>query len=95
MLGIDPYSVSVIRNARQSSHDYGVPANFKRPTMDDLPVPNGSWQENFQVKQAKYNRHLIVGIVAFTVSMIAVSSSLHTMNSFKPMLLEVFQLCGS
>ncbi|XP_054271886.1 uncharacterized protein LOC128992364 [Macrosteles quadrilineatus] len=67
------------RNARKSS-DYAI-ANFKKPTMDDLPVPSGSWQEHHSQMQAKYNRHLILGVGFFAVSLVvAKSSGLINMN---------------
>jgi hypothetical protein len=33
--------------------------------MDDLPVPQGSWQEAYNSRQRKYNMHLIAGISFF------------------------------
>ncbi|KAG8335408.1 hypothetical protein J6590_069210 [Homalodisca vitripennis] len=65
------FSVTVVRNARRG-HDY-APANFKKPTMDDLPVPSGSWQDHHNAMQAKYNKHLILGTGFFVVTLIVVS----------------------
>ncbi|XP_046670909.1 uncharacterized protein LOC124360936 [Homalodisca vitripennis] len=64
---------SVVRNARRG-HDY-APANFKKPTMDDLPVPSGSWQDHHNAMQAKYNKHLILGTGFFVVTLIVAKAS--------------------
>ncbi|XP_063225223.1 uncharacterized protein LOC134532591 [Bacillus rossius redtenbacheri] len=57
------------------ARQYHPPAAFKQPTMDDLPVPQGSWQAAYDAKQRKYNIQLISGILvfAFTVGFVAKS----------------------
>ncbi|XP_063989680.1 uncharacterized protein LOC135168957 isoform X2 [Diachasmimorpha longicaudata] len=51
-------------------HDETKP--FKYPTMDECPVPEGSWQEYHDKRQKTYNLQLIGGIAflagAFTVA---------------------------
>lgn len=37
----------------------------KPTTMDDLPVPEGDWQEKYQEKQSKYNAILAGSILLF------------------------------
>lgn len=39
--------------------------SYKPPTMDDLPVPAGSWARRHRHQQRKHNRDLVLGI-AFT-----------------------------
>lgn len=41
--------------------------HFKPPTMDELPVPRGSWQAQYDANQRRYNTALVVGI-GFTVA---------------------------
>lgn len=48
--------------------------DFKPATMDDLPVPRGSWQAHYDAKQRKYNATLLVGI-AFTAATFVVVST--------------------
>lgn len=63
-------AVCRVTNVRTAT-DY-APAEHKQVSMDDLPVPQGSWQEDYNAKQAKYNKHLALGI-AFTVFSIVVA----------------------
>lgn len=61
---------SLVRN---SSHGHEVdimdpknyPPLYHPATMDEFPVPSGSWAEHNAKIQAKYNRHLIVGLAFF------------------------------
>ncbi|XP_012272173.1 uncharacterized protein LOC105695301 [Orussus abietinus] len=59
--------------------------NFKPVTMDDLPVPQGSWQKDYEAKQKRYNIHLAVGIASliFTIAF-AKQSGLVYLNAFPP-----------
>lgn len=50
---------------------YGHDSHFKPATMDELPVPRGSWQAQYDSNQRRYNTALIVG-VAFTIGTIIV-----------------------
>jgi hypothetical protein len=42
--------------------------------MDDLPVPQGSWQAQHNSNQTKYNIHLIGGIAFLTFTLTFVST---------------------
>ncbi|CAK9806611.1 hypothetical protein ANTQUA_LOCUS4941 [Anthophora quadrimaculata] len=53
----------IARNARTGVRSYQVPHTARPPSMDELPVPCGSWQEAHKKAQAKYNLQLAAGIV--------------------------------
>lgn len=40
----------------------GSVTDYKPPTMNDLPVPQGSWQDAYSARQRKYNLQLLTGI---------------------------------
>lgn len=65
------FYLNFILGARRAYHDTG---NFKPASMNELPVPCGSWQEHYNKKQAKYNVHLLAG-VAFAVLTLVVAKS--------------------
>ncbi|CAK9830675.1 hypothetical protein ANTRET_LOCUS7804 [Anthophora retusa] len=52
----------IARNARTGARSYHVPDAVKPPSMDELPIPCGSWQEANKKAQAKYNLQLVAGI---------------------------------
>ncbi|XP_023718841.1 uncharacterized protein LOC111870627 [Cryptotermes secundus] len=54
---------------------YHPPAHYKPPTMDDLPVPQGSWQTQHDSNQTKYNIHLIGGVTLLTFTLGFVAKS--------------------
>ena len=41
-------------------------------TLNDIPVPEGSWQENYNQRNAKWNKILAASVVFFTGSVYAV-----------------------
>jgi len=41
---------------------HGYPPGKQPATMDDMPVPHGSWQESYDQYQKKYNRQLGIGL---------------------------------
>ena len=43
-------------------------------TMDHMPVPAGSWQEQYDKTNGKYNIFLAVAVVFFTVTIYVVSN---------------------
>jgi hypothetical protein len=47
---------------------YHPPAHYKPPTMDELPVPQGSWKAQHDANQARYNIHLIGGVTILAVT---------------------------
>lgn len=42
---------------------YHVPNELRPPTMDEVLVPQGSWQEAHAKAQRKYNLQLAAGII--------------------------------
>ncbi|VVC91069.1 unnamed protein product [Leptidea sinapis] len=62
----------VSRLTQQTVRRYHGGHEFKAPSMDELPVPRGSWQAQYDAKQKKYNTVLAFGI-AFTVFSITVA----------------------
>ncbi|XP_075975153.1 cytochrome c oxidase subunit 7B [Anticarsia gemmatalis] len=63
--------------------------HFKAPSMDELPVPRGSWQAHHDAKQRKYNAVLLLGI-AFSAGtlVIAKASGLIYLNYSPPKSLD-------
>ncbi|XP_068617275.1 uncharacterized protein [Battus philenor] len=62
---------------------------FKPPSMDELPLPNGSWKANYDAKQRHYNAVLIFGIsfAAFSIG-VAKASGLVYLNYSPPKSLD-------
>jgi hypothetical protein len=44
------------------------PPGLQPGTVDDLPVPHGSWEDKHNELQSKYNKQLIVGLAAFAAT---------------------------
>jgi hypothetical protein len=63
------FSEAAVRHVRA----YHPPAHYKPPTMNDLPVPQGSWQSQYNSNQTKYTIHLIGGVtlLTFTVGFVS------------------------
>lgn len=36
--------------------------DFKLPSFDEIPVPQGSWKEHYDARQKVYNTQLIAGV---------------------------------
>ncbi|EFN87317.1 hypothetical protein EAI_06088 [Harpegnathos saltator] len=49
--------------------------DFKFPTIDDIPIPKGSWREYYEKRQKVYNMQLAIGLTALlsTLTFIKVS----------------------
>ena len=47
-------------------------AHISRTTLNDLPVPAGSWEANYARKQAKYNIQLAVASVVSCITLAVV-----------------------
>ncbi|KAG6440889.1 hypothetical protein O3G_MSEX001524 [Manduca sexta] len=63
--------------------------HFKPPTMDDLPVPRGSWQAQYDANQRRYNTALFLGLAfATTTFIVAKSSGLLYLNYSPPKTLD-------
>ncbi|EEB20351.1 hypothetical protein Phum_PHUM613140 [Pediculus humanus corporis] len=56
--------------AQYSSHSKHL-EGYKYPTMDDVPIPCGSWQEDYDNNQRKYNLHLLLGAGFFIITMVS------------------------
>lgn len=48
-------------------------SSIKPVTMNEMPVPSGSWSEHYNAKQKAYNMHLMIGLALAAVSVVAVS----------------------
>ncbi len=55
-----------VRNGSYVSH-------IKNATMNEMPVPAGSWAEYNSAKQQTYNLHLVAGLAVTIVTFIVVS----------------------
>ncbi|KAI8422028.1 hypothetical protein MSG28_009929 [Choristoneura fumiferana] len=62
---------------------------FKAPTMDELPVPRGSWQARHDARQRRFNAVLVAG-VAFSAAtlVLAKASGLIYLNYSPPKSLD-------
>ncbi|XP_050727617.1 uncharacterized protein LOC127004175 [Eriocheir sinensis] len=49
--------------ARAPRRSMGYVTDYKPPSMADLPVPQGSWQDAYSAKQRTYNLQLLAGVV--------------------------------
>jgi hypothetical protein len=51
-------------STRLGRRAYGSHETFPATTLNDVPSPKGNWKTNYDNNQAKYNRHLWIGIVS-------------------------------
>lgn len=59
--------------------------DHQEPTMNDLPVPSGDWQEQYARQNAKHNAWLIAGIAILTGTIGFVkASNIIEFNAFAP-----------
>ncbi|XP_023935684.1 uncharacterized protein LOC112044164 [Bicyclus anynana] len=66
-------SRSVISRLMQTTvRRYHAGEGFKPPSMDELPVPHGSWQARYDANQRRYNAVLLAGI-AFLAGSISIA----------------------
>nr|BAN20422.1 unkown protein [Riptortus pedestris] len=71
----------VIRQILRRSNNGNIPSRnaatkvHLRNTMDDLPIPSGSWETHYKAQQAKYNMHLAFGVIFATVTIITAKAS--------------------
>ncbi|EFA07807.1 hypothetical protein TcasGA2_TC005368 [Tribolium castaneum] len=49
--------------AKINRRSYASKDVFPPTTMNDLPTPKGDWKTNYERKQRKHNRDLILGVV--------------------------------
>ncbi|XP_075227124.1 cytochrome c oxidase subunit 7B [Lycorma delicatula] len=60
-----------------------------KPLMDLLPIPEGSWEEAYKAKQAKYNIHLAAGVLFFAFTLgVAYKGGYLFLNALLPPLPE-------
>ncbi|CAH2084342.1 unnamed protein product [Euphydryas editha] len=64
----------ISRLMQRTVRRYHAGGDFKPPTMDELPVPQGSWQAQYDANQRRYNSILLLGI-AFSVGSIIVAKA--------------------
>ncbi|XP_044739297.1 uncharacterized protein LOC123300731 [Chrysoperla carnea] len=50
-------------------------SGWKAPTMNDMPAPIQSWAELNAARQAKYNKHLVLGVGFFIATLAALKGS--------------------
>lgn len=51
------------------------PQHYKILTMDDMQLPYGSWKEQYQIRNKKYNIILLFGLVSLIGSITTVSQT--------------------
>ena len=61
---------------------YHVPNELRPPTMDEVVVPQGSWQEAHAKAQRKYNLQLAAGIIILGATIAVVCTHLHRLIFF-------------
>ena len=68
-----PIVRNVARNGTRSSSK--VVVDVKLPTVNDIPVPHGSWQEHYDARQKVYNTQLIAGLAVLvgTIAFVKIS----------------------
>ncbi|XP_066588957.1 uncharacterized protein COX7B [Prorops nasuta] len=62
-----PVTRAVVQSGRRS---YYPLKDFKLATMDDIPVPKGSWKEQYDRNQKRFNATLVTGVTALIASII-------------------------
>lgn len=55
-ISINIYNIKGVRS-------YHVPNEVRPPTMDEVIVPQGSWQQSYSKAQQKHNLQLAAGII--------------------------------
>ncbi|KAK0075439.1 hypothetical protein PV325_011428 [Microctonus aethiopoides] len=75
----------ITRIAQRGVRRYHEDKSFKYASMDELPVPSGSWQAQYDAYQKKYNMQLIAGVTFFIATFIfaKASGSLY-LNAYPP-----------
>ncbi|KOC71185.1 hypothetical protein WH47_06246 [Habropoda laboriosa] len=60
----------IARNTRTGTRSYQVPHDVRPPSMDEVPVPHGSWQEAYNKAQTKYNLQLAAGVLVLIATIV-------------------------
>ena len=63
---------AILGQSSRNGSSYGSVA-YKPATMNDMPVPVGSWQNHYNANQRKYNTHLFSGIAFSLFTLVVVS----------------------
>lgn len=72
---------NIITHAHIARRYHGEHGHFKPPSMDELPVPQGSWQAQYDANQRRYNSILLFGI-AFTAGSIIIVCNLYNFYEY-------------
>ncbi|ODN06376.1 hypothetical protein Ocin01_00280 [Orchesella cincta] len=46
---------------------------FVKPTLSELPVPEGCWERAYKRNNEKYNRHLLIGVSSLALAIFVIS----------------------
>ncbi|XP_032516378.2 uncharacterized protein LOC116769412 [Danaus plexippus] len=65
----------ISRLLQQTVRRYHGESHFKPPSMDELPVPQGPWQAQYDANQRRYNAVLLFGIAFGVGSLIVAKAS--------------------
>merc|ERR1711872_120119 len=66
---------SILKMSRRNMGSYHPPASWRAPTLNDLPVPKGSWESAFKAQQSRYNILLAISVLYCFGSWAAVQGS--------------------
>ncbi|XP_050532786.1 uncharacterized protein LOC126900850 [Daktulosphaira vitifoliae] len=72
---------NVCKITARSSSDHHP--SYRPLTMDDMPVPKGSWQEHYNKTNSKYNAVLIGGVISLITSIYILQDNVF-FNAFPP-----------
>lgn len=77
--------IPAIQSHSRAMSGYGKHIPFKATHMDELPVPQGSWEAHYNKKNKSYNRHLFFGLIYFAITLwVIVRTDVIFFNFFKP-----------
>lgn len=64
-------SVGIFKPA-PAAYYHAPKGEWKGASMNDLPIPEGDWQEDYNRRNLPYNIFLASGVIAFVVSLVVV-----------------------
>ena len=74
--GVAELFVFAVRASSSAAHEHHRSdleiAREYRATLNDIPVPEGSWQEHYDMRNAKWNKILAASLGFFVVTMFVV-----------------------
>ncbi|KAI9565708.1 hypothetical protein GHT06_009500 [Daphnia sinensis] len=59
------------RLSTQQTRNGSYVSSIKTATLNEMPVPSGSWAQHHAAKQQSYNLHLAVGVAVTIVTVLA------------------------